>query len=52
MKARYVIVDGKEIVFMVKDDKDLHQSSDVGIWVSTPFFASAMKNMFDSLWKK
>jgi len=52
MNARFVIVDGKEIVFMVKNDKNLHESADVGIWVSTPFFAGALKEMFDSAWNK
>ncbi|MBW3022995.1 hypothetical protein KY308_02740 [Candidatus Woesearchaeota archaeon] len=50
-KARFVVVDGKEIVFMVMDDKDVHPTYDVGIWVNTPFFASAVENMFDNGWK-
>jgi len=52
MDARFVIVDGKEIVFMVKNDKNLHESSDIGIWVSTPFFGNALREMFDNLWNK
>ncbi len=51
MKARFCIVDGKELMFMVLDDKDVHPTYDVGIWVNTPFFASALENMFDSSWK-
>jgi len=50
-KARFCIVDGKEIFFMVMDDKDVHPTYDVGIWVNTPFFASAMEKMFDGAWK-
>jgi sugar-specific transcriptional regulator TrmB len=50
-KARFTIVDGKELVFMVLDDKDVHPTYDVGIWVNTPFFASALQGMFDSNWK-
>ena len=50
-KARFVIVDGKEVAFMVMDDKEVHPTYDVGIWVNTPFFASALQNMFENSWK-
>ena len=50
-KARFCIVDGKEIVFMVMDDTEVHPTYDVGIWVNTPFFASAMENLFGLAWK-
>ncbi|HLC96550.1 MAG TPA: helix-turn-helix domain-containing protein [Candidatus Nanoarchaeia archaeon] len=50
-KARFCIVDGKDLVFMVLDDKDVHPTYDVGIWVNTPFFASALQNLFDQSWK-
>ena len=51
MKARFCVVDGKELMFMVLDDDKVHPTSDVGIWVNTPFFASALENMFDRNWK-
>jgi sugar-specific transcriptional regulator TrmB len=51
IKARFCIVDGKEVVFMITDDKDVHPTYDVGIWVNTPFFASALDNMFELAWK-
>lgn len=51
MKARFCIVDGKEMMFMVLNDKDVHPTYDVGIWVNTPFFANAVENMFDTNWK-
>jgi sugar-specific transcriptional regulator TrmB len=50
-KARFCIVDGKEIVFMVLDDKEVHPTYDVGIWVNTPFFANALDTLFDTAWK-
>ncbi len=49
--ARFTIVDGKEMVFMVADDKEVHPTYDVGIWVNTPYFASAMEEMFNQAWK-
>jgi HTH-type transcriptional regulator, sugar sensing transcriptional regulator len=50
-KARFCIVDGKEIIFMVMDDNEVHPTYDVGIWVNTPFFASALENLFELAWK-
>ena len=51
-KARFIIVDGKEIMFMVNDDTTIHPTYDIGIWVNTPFFASALSEMFDLAWKE
>jgi len=50
-KARFCIVDGKELVFMIMDDQNVHPTYDVGIWVNTPFFASALESMFNIAWK-
>lgn len=48
--SRFCIVDGKELVFMVMDDKEVHPTYDLGIWVNTPYFASALQNLFDLHW--
>ncbi|MEK6822489.1 MAG: helix-turn-helix domain-containing protein [Nanoarchaeota archaeon] len=50
-KARFCIVDGKEIVFMVMNDEEVHPTYDIGIWANTPFFANALEGMFDVAWK-
>lgn len=50
-RARFVIVDGKELVFMILDDADVHPTYDIGIWVNTPFFAQALEQLFDLAWK-
>jgi len=50
-KARFVIVDGKEIIFMIMDDSEVHPTYDVGIWVNSPFFSSALSTLFGSAWK-
>ena len=52
VNARFVIVDGKDLMFMVNHDKNTHESADVGIWVNTPFFSSALRTMFDYVWDK
>jgi HTH-type transcriptional regulator, sugar sensing transcriptional regulator len=50
VKARFCIVDGKNLTFMVNDDKDVHPTYDVGVWVNTPYFASALQDLFDTSW--
>lgn len=52
IKARFCTVDGKDFVFMVLDDKDVHPTYDLGIWVKTPYFATAIDEMFEMLWNK
>lgn len=49
--ARFIIVDGKELIFMVMDDKEVHPTYDVGIWVNTPFFAKSLEGLFNIAWK-
>ena len=50
-KARIVVVDSKEIIFMVMDDAEVHPTYDIGIWINTPFFAKAMEELLDIAWK-
>jgi len=50
-KSRFCVVDGKELIFMVLDDEQVHPSYDVGIWINTPFFAGTLKEMFELAWK-
>jgi HTH-type transcriptional regulator, sugar sensing transcriptional regulator len=52
VKARFVIVDSEEIVFLLMDDKDVHPSYEVGIWVNTPFFTSALVSLFNTTFEK
>ena len=51
MTARFCVIDNKEIIFMVLADKEVHPTYDVGIWVNSPFFGSALNNLFDVAWK-
>ncbi|MBW2988105.1 hypothetical protein DRJ48_00870 [Candidatus Woesearchaeota archaeon] len=50
--ARFVIVDGDQLTFMVTDDKEVHPTYDIGIWVKTPLFASALQHLFDKAWEE
>jgi sugar-specific transcriptional regulator TrmB len=51
-KARFVVVDRKELLFMISDDTEVHPTYDVGIWVNTPFFANALEELFELAWKE
>ncbi|MDP4012420.1 MAG: helix-turn-helix domain-containing protein [Candidatus Nanoarchaeia archaeon] len=50
LNARFIIVDDKEIMFMVTDDSNIHESVDTGIWANTPYFANALNTMFNQNW--
>ena len=50
MNSRFVTVDSKDVVFMTMDDKDVHPSYDLGVWVKTPYFANAVESLFNNVW--
>lgn len=50
--ARFVIIDGKELMFMVLNDADVHPSYDIGVWINTEFFAAALEQIFEFAWTK
>jgi hypothetical protein len=52
VKARFVIVDSKELIFMIMDDETVHPTYDVGIWINTPFFAAALEQYFELAWNQ
>ena len=49
-RARFCIIDSEEILFMLLDDDKVHASYDIGIWINTEFFASALEQLFEMLW--
>ncbi|MBT3865887.1 TrmB family transcriptional regulator [Candidatus Woesearchaeota archaeon] len=52
LSARFCIIDDKDLMFMVLNDEEVHPTYDVGVWVQTPYFASAMQGMFNQQWDK
>ncbi|MBS3126788.1 TrmB family transcriptional regulator [Candidatus Woesearchaeota archaeon] len=52
LKSRFMTVDNKDMMFMTLDDKEVHPSYDLGVWVKTPYFTKAMDYLFDSMWKE
>ena len=51
MRARFAIIDGQQLLFMLLDDETVHPNYDVAVWLSTDFFASAMEQLFEAAWK-
>lgn len=52
INMRLIIIDDKAVLFMITDDKELHPDYDTGVWIKTPYFAKALKEMFEHMWKK
>ena len=51
LKARFIIIDSNQLMFMLLDDEKFHQNYDIGIWINTEFFAQALEQMFELAWK-
>ena len=51
MRARFVIIDSNQLLFMLLDDEKFHPNYDTGIWINTEFFARALEQLFDLAWK-
>lgn len=52
MKARFCIIDGNQIMFMLLDDEKFHPNYDVGVWINTDFFANALEQLFELAWNE
>jgi HTH-type transcriptional regulator, sugar sensing transcriptional regulator len=45
INARYVIIDDEHLMIFMHNDKDLNDSYDMAIWVKTPLFGKAIKEL-------
>jgi sugar-specific transcriptional regulator TrmB len=50
IKGRFIIVDEKELTFMLMDDQNINSKYDTAVWVNTKFFSSAMIELFNKMW--
>lgn len=50
MSARFIIIDGKQVMFMLLDDEKFHPNYDIGVWINTEFFANALEQLFELAW--
>ncbi len=51
LRARFMIIDSEQLMFMLLNDNEVHQAYDIGIWLNTQFFAQALENLFEVAWK-
>jgi HTH-type transcriptional regulator, sugar sensing transcriptional regulator len=51
LQARFMIVDGEQLMFMLLNDEEVHPTYDVGVWINTEFFAQALEQLFEIAWK-
>ncbi len=51
VNARFCVVDGSQISFMVVDDEKVHPTYDFGVWVNTPLFTKTFSSFFEQQWK-
>jgi sugar-specific transcriptional regulator TrmB len=51
-QGRFAIIDSEELMFMLLDDKSVHPSYDVAVWLSTEYLAKAMEQMFELAWNE
>ena len=52
LAGRFMLIDGKQVMFMVMDDDKVHPSYDIGVWVTTPYFAGTLDHFFANSWKE
>ena len=52
IKARFMLIDSNQLMFMLLDDEKFHPNYDVGVWINTEFFAQALEQLFDLAWKE
>lgn len=48
--ARFYVIDGDEVMFMIMPENEVHPTYDTGIWVHSPFFAEALSSLFEHAW--
>ena len=49
--ARFCIVDNKELLLVMTEDKKVHKDYDCGIWIDASYFVDYFAKLFDNEWK-
>lgn len=50
--ARFCLVDGKELLLFLTDDKNIHKSYDCAVWIEAPYFVDYVNTLFEKEWKQ
>lgn len=48
--GRFAMVDDKQMMFMLLDDKSVHPNYDVAVWLASDYFAQSLGQMFGLAW--
>ena len=51
LRARFMVIDSEQLMFMLLNDEEVHPTYDVGVWINTEFFAQALEQLFEVAWK-
>ncbi len=49
--ARFCIVDNKEVLLFLTNDKEVHKSYDCAVWLDAPYFVEYFSSLFEREWK-
>ena len=50
LRARFMLIDSEQLMFMLLNDEEVHPTYDVGVWLNTEFFAQALESLFEIAW--
>jgi len=50
INARIILKDSEEAIFSLFPNKDVHTIYDTAVWVHSPYFVKAMKELFHHVW--
>ncbi len=50
LKARFCVIDGEQLLFMLLNDDSVHPNYDIGVWLNTEFFSLALEQLFEVAW--
>lgn len=49
--ARFCVVDDKDLLLFLTDDKKVHKSYDCAVWIEAPHFVEYFSTLFEKEWK-
>jgi sugar-specific transcriptional regulator TrmB len=49
--SRFLIVDNKDVLFLLVNDEAVHPKYDVGLWVNSEVFGQSLNKMFNYMWE-
>jgi len=47
LRGRVITIDSEEVLMMLFDDREVHSSNDLAVWIYAPFLARAIESLID-----